>query len=101
MIFVGTDKLPIKKMPPNANFFDLGRLRLHSQGTGKINMAKVATSSDAVIPYEKEFSSIHWPGMDRSQNDWTGTQPKTTEKRKLINQATQTQAMMIVTVLNR
>lgn len=50
LTFGGTDKLPIRKIPPKANFFDLGRLRLHSHGTGKINMARVATSSDAVIP---------------------------------------------------
>lgn len=97
----GTDKLPIKKIPPNANFFDLGRLRLHSHGTGKISMARVATSSDAVIPYEKEFSSMHLPSMDRSQNACTGTQPKMTEKRKLISQPTHTQAIMTVTVRNR
>lgn len=64
-------------------------------------MARVATSSDAVIPYEKEFSSMHLPSTDRSQNAWTGTQLKMTAKRKLISQPMQTQAIMIVTVLNR
>ena len=55
------------KMPPSANFFDNGRLRLQSQGTGKISMAIFVASSDAVIPYEKVFSSIHLPSTPLSQ----------------------------------